>query len=142
MISKFSTCVGAQSTLASFPTLVRGWRKKSLVHTVCACSVPPGFLGNLEISVNLLRYTNLHEACRLLQIGGGRSFKCFCNTHERASACACIHHPTQFSLVNSKHTGDSKFVVIPKTGTCSLDQFIFGLFTASVERTVEPWARC
>ena len=27
------------------PRLVRGRGEKSLVHTVCACSVPPGFLG-------------------------------------------------------------------------------------------------
>ena len=45
--------------------LVRGRRKKSLVHTVCACSVPPGFLGILEISVKPVRYTNLRKTCRL-----------------------------------------------------------------------------
>ena len=38
---------------------MRGQRKKSLVHTVC--SVPPGFLGILEMSVNSVRYISLCE---------------------------------------------------------------------------------
>ena len=45
---------------------MRGRRKKSLVHTVCACSVFPEFLGIWKFPVNLLRYTNLSEAHRLL----------------------------------------------------------------------------
>ena len=44
---------------------MRGWRKKGLVHTVCACSVPPGFLGILEISIKPVRYINLRETCRV-----------------------------------------------------------------------------
>ena len=36
-----------------------GGEKKSLVRIVCAYSVPPGFLGILDISV---RYTSLREA--------------------------------------------------------------------------------
>ena len=31
--------------------LVRGWSKESLVHTVCACSVSPQFLGIWEVSI-------------------------------------------------------------------------------------------
>ena len=46
---------------------MRGWTKKSLVHTVCACSVPPGFLGIWKFSVKSapLHY-NLRKVCRLL----------------------------------------------------------------------------
>ena len=44
---------------------MRGRRKKSLVHTVCASSVPPGCLEILEISVKSVCYTNLCETCRL-----------------------------------------------------------------------------
>ena len=47
-----------------------GRRKKSLVHTVCACSVLPGFLGIWKFPVNLFRYTNLSEAHRLLPYKG------------------------------------------------------------------------
>ena len=42
---------------------MRRQRKKRLVHTVCACSVPLWFLGVLEMSVF---YTNLRETCQLL----------------------------------------------------------------------------
>ena len=41
-----------------------GRGKKKSLDTVCACSVPPGFLGILEISVNSIRYTNLCKTCR------------------------------------------------------------------------------
>ena len=44
-------------------------REKSLIHLVCTCLVPQGFLG---ISVKL-RYTNLREVCRLLPCGRQRS---------------------------------------------------------------------
>ena len=39
-----------------------GRRKKSLVHTVCACSVPPGFL---EIFVSLSITLTSVKTCRL-----------------------------------------------------------------------------
>ena len=41
-----------------FQALMRGRRKKGLVHTVCACSVPPGFLGTLEIFVKSAQLLN------------------------------------------------------------------------------------
>ena len=40
-----------RTSLVPMQALVRGRRKKSLVHTVCACSVPPGFLGIWKFSV-------------------------------------------------------------------------------------------
>ena len=56
---------GSWLMLASFPGSCAWAEKKNLVHTVCACSVPPGFLGILEISVKPVCYTNLRETCRL-----------------------------------------------------------------------------
>ena len=44
---------------------MRGRRKKSLVHTVCACLVPPGFLGIWKFFVKPVHYTNLRETSRL-----------------------------------------------------------------------------
>ena len=40
--------------------------EKSLIHTVCACSVFPGDLGIWKFSENMLCYTNLREVRRLL----------------------------------------------------------------------------
>ena len=54
---------GAIQYLPHSQSLVCEWRKKSLVQTVCTCSVHPGFLG---IWKNLLCYTNLREARWLL----------------------------------------------------------------------------
>ena len=54
-------CSCAGSVVASFQVLMHGRRKKSQVHTVCACSVPQGFLG-LEISVKSVTLTSARYA--------------------------------------------------------------------------------
>ena len=52
--------------LPSFPGSCAWAEKKSLVHTICAWSVRPGFLGIWKLLQNVLSYTNLCEAFRLL----------------------------------------------------------------------------
>ena len=49
-----------------FPNSHKWVEKKSLVHTVCAFSVPPELLRIWKIPYNLLCYTNLCEAWWLL----------------------------------------------------------------------------
>ena len=47
------------------PRLLCMGEEKSLVHTVCACSVFSGFLGIWKFPWNMLRYTKLWEAYQL-----------------------------------------------------------------------------
>ena len=74
-----------------------GRRKKSLVHTVCACSVHSGFLEILEISVSLSVTLTSVKTCRLFLFERCLALLCVDN-NEGAINYPCIR-PFQLSAM-------------------------------------------